>query len=52
MRLPSEAIIAFGSKGVEIGPLAVVDPESQRVTVHLARVSPGGTIGRHPTTGW
>jgi hypothetical protein len=53
MKLPSAGVTAFGSEGVEIGPLAVVVPSgSERVSVHLARVSPGGTIGRHPATHW
>jgi hypothetical protein len=37
---------------VEIGPLAVFREASGRTTVHLARIGPGGGIGRHPATGW
>ncbi len=50
--LPSEALTRFGSTGVEIGPVAGFREAPDKVFVHLARIGPGGGIGRHPATGW
>ncbi|OLT10714.1 hypothetical protein BJF78_05270 [Pseudonocardia sp. CNS-139] len=50
--LPADAVTRFGSTGVEIGPLAVFAAASGRTSVHVARLAPGGGIGRHPATGW
>lgn len=49
LSLPTRAIGSYGSTGVAMDFLPRVTDEPT-TSVHVARLEPGGTLGRHPAT--
>jgi hypothetical protein len=50
--LRSRTVEQFGSTGVDILRLLPVHVTSGAASLHVARIAPGGTLGRHPTRQW
>jgi quercetin dioxygenase-like cupin family protein len=44
-------VTEYGSRGVHMSEAARLE-EVDGISVHLARIAPGGLLGRHPTRVW
>jgi quercetin dioxygenase-like cupin family protein len=52
VELRSRDVGQFGSAGVEMLRLLPVHVTTGAASLHVARIAPGGTLGRHPSRQW